>query len=125
MLFRSNELNDDGRLYMVTKKYTASLNEKATLRGDLEAWRGKKFTKQELRGFDIEQLVGVNCQLQVVHTTLDDGRTFANVKAVVPISKGMQKMVVPDDFVRHAARNLDDIRLPSDADDMSVGAPPF
>ena len=120
-----NELNDDGRLFMVSKKYTASLNEKASLRQDLEAWRGKKLTKPELRGFDIEQLVGVNCQLQIVHAVLDDGRTFANVKAVVPISKGMQPMVAPDDFVRHAARNLDDIRLPSDADDMAVGATPF
>lgn len=106
-----NELNEDGRLFMVSKKYTASLNEKASLRQDLEAWRGKKFTKPELKGFDIEQLVGVNCQVQIVHAVLDDGRTFANVKAVVPLAKGMQKMTVPDDFVRKADRVIDDVSL--------------
>jgi hypothetical protein len=107
-----NELNDDGRLFMVSKKYTASLNEKASLRQDLEAWRGKKFTKPELKGFDIEQLVGVNCQVQIVHAVLDDGRTFANVKAVVPLAKGMQTMTVPADFVRKADRTIDDVDLP-------------
>lgn len=117
-----NELNDEGRLYMVTKKYTASLNEKASLRQDLEAWRGKKFTKDDLKGFDVEQLLGVNCQIQVVHVTLDDGRTFANVKAVVPLMKGMQKMTVPEDFKRKADRELD-VDLP--ANDMATDHPPF
>lgn len=117
-----NELNDDGRLFMVSKRYTSSLNEKASLRQDLEAWRGKKFSKEELRGFDVEALIGVNCQVQVVHGQSPDGRTWANVKSVVPLSKGMQKMVVPDDFVRKAERQINDVQF---GDDMAVAAPPF
>jgi hypothetical protein len=105
-----NEVNDDGRLYMVVKRYTASLNEKATLRQDIETWRGKKFAKGDLRNFDLEQLIGDNCQVQIVHSTSDDGRTWANVKAIVPISKGMSRLEIPDDFTRKTDRL--DVDLP-------------
>lgn len=64
---------DDGRPYMVSKFYTLSLNEKANLRKDLESWRGKQFTQEELKGFDIEKLIGVNCMLNIIVT--DKGRS--------------------------------------------------
>ena len=34
----------DGRPFSIAKKYTASLNENATLHLDLKSWRGKPFT---------------------------------------------------------------------------------
>ena len=37
----------------ISKSYTLSLNEKANLRKDLESWRGKQFTDDEAKGFDI------------------------------------------------------------------------
>src|SRR5262245_18905145 len=57
----------NNRPYLVTQRYSLSLNEKATLRRLLEAWRGRRFTEAELAGFDLEALLGVNCQLQIVH----------------------------------------------------------
>src|SRR6185436_8399648 len=51
----------------VSKRYTLSLSEKANLRRDLESWRGRKFATQELAGFDLRALLGVSCQLQIVH----------------------------------------------------------
>jgi hypothetical protein len=84
---------------MVTNRYTLSLNEKATLRKHLEAWRGKLFTPAELEGFDLENLLGANCQLQVIHNLSDQGRTFANIQAIVPLGKGMTKLR-PVDYVR-------------------------
>jgi hypothetical protein len=39
------------------KKYTLSLSEKAFLRKDLESRRGKQFTEEEMKGFDIAKLV--------------------------------------------------------------------
>ena len=57
------ELDPKGVRFTVRTRYTASLNDKANLRKQLEAWRGRKFTAQELKGFDLEVLVGVNCQL--------------------------------------------------------------
>lgn len=83
---------ETSKRFLVTKRYTLSLNEKAILRQHLEAWRGKRFTKEELEGFDLEKLLSVNCQLQVVHELSDQGRIYSNVQAIVPIGKGMTKM---------------------------------
>ena len=74
--------------FVVRRRYTLSLSEKASLRKDLETWRGRKFTKDELRGFDLEVLVGKACQVQVSHRLTDQGKTFANVTAVIPTGKG-------------------------------------
>jgi len=41
------------RRFLVLNTYTLSLSEKANLRHDLEAWRGRKFTPDELKGFDV------------------------------------------------------------------------
>jgi hypothetical protein len=93
---------DDGRRYLVTSRYTASLNEKATLRHHLEAWRGRKFTPKELEGFETEALIGANCQLQVIHvqSKKDPSVTFANIQAIVPINRKTEKMALDDDYVR-------------------------
>jgi hypothetical protein len=70
----------DGRPFSVHKTYTASLNEKAKLREHLESWRGIKFTDQELESFNLTNIVGTFCQVQVIHS--NDGK-FANVQNVV------------------------------------------
>lgn len=92
------------RRYEASQKYTLSLHEKAKLCGHLEAWRGRKFTGEEKQGFDLEKLIGVPCQIQVVHNVTDQGKTFANVQAVVPLGKGMVKPRVSDEFVRFKDR---------------------
>ena len=57
----------EGRRYEVMAIYTASLHEKAKLRKHLESWRGRQFTQQELQGFELENVIGANCQIQVIH----------------------------------------------------------
>lgn len=100
ILWALEVLDENDRAFLVGKKYTLSLNEKATLRHHLEAWRGRKFSPEELQGFDLEKLIGVNCQVQVVHNLSDDGRTYANVQAIVPLGKGMVKIHIPESYVR-------------------------
>lgn len=95
---------ETGKNFMVSKSYTASLNDKANLCQDLETWRGRKFTAEEKMGFDLEKLVGAPCQLQIVHNVVDGGQVYANVQAIVPIGKGMTKMRVPSDYVRKQDR---------------------
>lgn len=75
---------------VIGKRYTLSLNEKATLRKDLEAWRGKSFTPEELEGFDLFKLLGVACQVTVTHRE-KDGKTYANVTGVAGWPKGMDR----------------------------------
>ena len=74
-----------------SKRYTLSLSEKATMRRDLESWRGRKFTAQELAGFDLRALIGAACQLQIVHETSKEGRTYATIAAIMALPKGTPK----------------------------------
>ena len=43
-----------GEPMSISKNFTLSLAEKATLRLDLQAWRGRPFTADELRGFELK-----------------------------------------------------------------------
>lgn len=70
--------------------YTLSLSEKAALRADLESWRGRTFTDEELKGFDLKNLLGKTCQLMVVHAEAN-GKTYANVKGIMGVSKDQRE----------------------------------
>lgn len=74
-----------------SKRYTLSLHEKANLRKDLETWRGKAFTAKELEGFDILVLLGINCQIQIIHN-VKGNKTYANVSAILPLSPGTESL---------------------------------
>lgn len=84
----------DGKPFAASKRYTASLHEKASLRKDLQNWRGKKFTEPELEGFDLKKILGSYCQVQVIHTE-NNGNTYANVDAIMS-TKEKPKPVNPD-----------------------------
>lgn len=94
---------DPPKRYEVRRDFGLSLSEKSALRPFLEAWRGRKFTKEELAGFDLEKLIGVNCQLQIIHNISEQGRVFANIQAAVPLGRGMAK-VHAQDYVRQQDR---------------------
>lgn len=72
----------------ISKRYTVSLSEKANLRKDLESWRGRKFTAQELSGFDLKTILGTACLLQIVHETNKEGRTYSTIAAIMALPKG-------------------------------------
>lgn len=85
-----------GKPYMLSKKYTMSLSEKANLRKDLESWRGLPFTADELKksGFDLSKLYGANCYLGIKHVPdqNDPDKVYANVTALLPIPRGLAKI---------------------------------
>ena len=85
----SNEQMADGRPFMVSWRFTMSLHEKSTLRAILESWRGRPFTDDELMGFDLKNILGKPCMVNVVHATGNNGRTYANVKSIATMPKGM------------------------------------
>ena len=85
----------NGKPYMLNKKYTLSLGEKANLRKDLESWRGLPFSADELKnGFDLDKLYGANCYIGIKHEPdrNDASKVYANVTAILPIPKGMEKI---------------------------------
>lgn len=79
---------DGPQPFVISKDYTLSLYEKANLRRDLESWRGKQFTADELAGFDIFTLLGAACLISIIHMTKGD-KTYANVSGISKLAKGM------------------------------------
>ena len=73
----------------LSKQYTNSLNEKSNLAKDINAWRGKPFTAEELKAFDLRRLINVGCQLSVVHETRTD-KTYVNIAAIIGLPKGIK-----------------------------------
>ena len=78
----------------ISATYTLSLNEKANLRKTLESWRGKQFTAEELRGFDITKVLGAPCMISTTTGTNTLGQQYAKVTGVSRLPKGME---VPKD----------------------------
>jgi hypothetical protein len=75
----------------ISKRYTLSLHEKARLRADLEAWRGKPFAPDELKGFDVSKLLGAYCMLNVVESETN-GKTYANISSITPLPRELAKV---------------------------------
>lgn len=75
----------------IFKEYSLSFNEKSNLRKDLRSWRGRDFTPEELDAFDLKNIVGIPCMLNIIHTEGTNGKIYANVGAVMPLMKGMEK----------------------------------
>lgn len=76
-------LMEDGQHYIIGKQYTASLHEKSSLHKDLKSWRGQAFTAAELRGFDVEKVIGAPCQVLVQQEAGQDGKVWANVTTLL------------------------------------------
>lgn len=84
---------DDQEMPMtISKRFTLSLSDKSALRKDLESWRGKQFSEDELKGFDLTKLIGVYCMINVTHSAgvKDKQKTYANVAAITPLPKSLK-----------------------------------
>jgi hypothetical protein len=89
----------------ISKQYTLSLGEKANLRRDLASWRGKAFTEEEVRAFDISALLGKYCMVNVAHNDTN-GKVYANVMGLTPIPSALRKSL-PDAVHADQIFNLD------------------
>lgn len=75
--------------FTVSRDYTLSLSEKSNLRADLQSWRGRPFTPEELDAFDVSKLANATCTLNVIHEKAKNGNTYANVASIAPMMKGI------------------------------------
>lgn len=91
-LVGAGTINVDGHEYnrSVSKSYTKSLNPKSNLRKDLRAWRGREFTEEELKRFDMVNILSAPCQIQIINST-SNGKTYSNIAAIMNLPKGMPK----------------------------------
>lgn len=75
--------------FSVSKEFTISMNEKANLRKFLEGWRGKAFTAEQAKVFDITKLLGKECMLNVIHKTSGAGNQYADLSSASALPEGM------------------------------------
>lgn len=75
---------------VISETYTASLAERAVLRAVLESWRGREFTQNELACFDLENVLGAPCMLNIIHSDNSKGNTFAKIATITRLPKGFE-----------------------------------
>lgn len=75
--------------FAIYKEYTLSMYDKSNLRKTLASWRGKDFSEEEAKCFDITKLLGVTCMLNIIHKPSKDGtRMYEEIGSVSPMPKG-------------------------------------
>lgn len=90
----------------ISKNYSVSLHEKSSLRKELAAWRGRDFSEEEVKAFDVSKLVGAYCMLNVT-TSETNGKTYSNVAGITPLP-GALKNAKPSPVHSSVIFNLDD-----------------
>ena len=75
----------------IFKDFTAYLCDNSNLYKTLTSWRGKPFTPEELNVFDLKNLLGACCQLQLIHKTSARENVYAAVENIMALPKGIAK----------------------------------
>lgn len=97
-----------GEPMTISKNYTASLSEKATLRVDLKNWRGRDFTPEELKGFELKNVLGIFAMISVTKAPGKDGKEYTNIGAVMPVPVNIKKAGLPEGHNPTAIFSIDD-----------------
>jgi hypothetical protein len=98
----------DGRPFAIFKNYTLSWSEKANLRLDLQSWRGRPFTQEEMRRFDLKNVLGAWCMLNVIERPGQDGKTYTNVNGVTPVPAMIKQNGMPAAINKNELFNIAD-----------------
>jgi len=96
----------DGRPFAMFKNYTLSWSDKATLRIDLQAWRGRPFTAEEMRRFDLKTVLGAWCMLNVIERAGNDGKMYVNVANISPVPAMIKQAGLPAAVNKNEMFNL-------------------
>lgn len=89
-------LTAKGEPMTISKNFTLSLAEKATLRKDLQTWRGREFTPEELRGFELKNVLGAWAMISVIKTTGNNGKEYTNIAAIMQVPPQVKKAGMPE-----------------------------
>lgn len=74
---------------VISQEFTLSMNEKSNLRKFFESWRGKGFTEEQAKSFDISKLIGQACMLNIIHKQSKKGSEFEVISSVSALPKGL------------------------------------
>ncbi len=77
---------------VISKEFTLSMHEKSALRAALKSWRGKDFTEDEAKSFDITKLLGVGCMINIIHApgVQDPTKLYQQISGITGVPKGVK-----------------------------------
>ena len=83
-VFEIGETKDDGSPWCVwSAPFTPSYHENAALRPFLKKWMGRELSADEIKTFDIEELLGRPAHITVIHEH-SNGEVYANIALIQP-----------------------------------------
>jgi hypothetical protein len=77
---------------IIGSTYTLSVHPKSILGQHITSWRGKAFTEDELKSFDVFKVLGAPCMIAVTHAHKNEN-VYANITAIMRVPAGT---VVPE-----------------------------
>lgn len=102
------EIEGEMKPRVISETYTASLAEKSNLRKALESWRGRQFTQEELECFDLENVLGAPCMLNIIHKeNPNNGRTYANISTITRLPKNCPSPVPSSEKIIFSLNDAD------------------
>lgn len=87
-----------GEPMTISKNYTVSLSENSTLRKDLVSWRGRDFTSDELKGFELGNVLGHWAMISVSCSTGNNGKEYTNINTINPVPANIKKQGLPESY---------------------------
>lgn len=95
-VWQTGQKDAEGNLFELSKEYTFSGHEKATLRKVLGEWRGLPVTDDEVKaGMRLSQYVGKPCILTLVPKQGKNGNVYTNIGQIAPLFPGLAAPVLP------------------------------
>lgn len=91
---------------VIGKTYTLTLDERGNLRKDLQSWLGRNLTDDEVAdGFDLAQMLGKSCLLNIIHGMSKKNTAFAKISNVSPLVEGMPEPERFNPFIEYSVAN--------------------
>lgn len=81
--------------WLIGKLYTLSMGQQANLRRDLENWFGPFESDDAANEFDLEQILGKRCCVDITHKP-GASRTYANIQRILPPAEEGDAEVIPE-----------------------------
>jgi len=85
----------DGRPFMISRNFTLSWAESSNLRASLQSWRGRPFSQEERRRFDLKNILGAWCMLNVIEKTAEGDKTYSRVENITPVPGMIKQAGLP------------------------------
>lgn len=95
----------DGRPFSISKDYTLSWSDKSNLRKDLQAWRGRPFNEDELKRFDLNNILGHFCMLNIIQYQKMNGKDGVKIAGISAVPSAM-KSSLPAPVNKNVTFNL-------------------